>query len=66
MECLIYLSMAFLAAPEGVWINRTIFTGLVFVSVNLGITASTSKEWYEKRFGEEKVAGRWNMIPFVA
>lgn len=65
MECLIYLSLAFLAAPEGAWINRTILTGLVFVSVNLGVTASTSKEWYENKFGKEKVAGRWKMVPFI-
>ncbi len=65
VECLIYLSMAFLAAPEGAWINRTILAGLVFVSVNLGVTASTSKEWYENRFGKDKVSGRWKMIPLI-
>lgn len=65
MECLIYLSMAFLAAPERAWINRTILAGLVFVSVNLGVTSSTSKEWYETRFGKDKVSGRWKMIPSI-
>lgn len=65
VECLIYLSMAFLAAPEGAWINRTILAGLVFVSVNLGVTASTSKEWYEHRFGKDEVSGRWKMIPLI-
>jgi len=65
MECLIYLSLAFLAAPEGAWVNRTIFVGLIFVSVNLGVTASTSKDWYEKKFGKEKLVGKWKMLPFI-
>ena len=64
-ECLIYISLAFLAAPEGAWINRTILMGLVFVSVNLGVTASTTKEWYEMKFGKEKVSGRWKMLPLI-
>ena len=63
MECLIYLSLAFIAAPEGALINRTMFSTFVFVSANLTVTAATSKEWYERRFGREAVAHRWIMIP---
>ena len=62
-ECVIYASMAILAAPRGAWVNRTLLSVLAFVSVNLGITASTSKNWYAKKFGKETVERRWNMIP---
>lgn len=63
MECLIYLSLAFIAAPKGALINRTMFTALGFVSANLTVTAATSKEWYERKFGKEAVAHRWIMVP---
>ena len=62
-ECLLYLSLAFIAAPEGTLINRTIFCAFVFVSANLTVTAATSKEWYEQRFGKDAVAHRWIMVP---
>ncbi|MCJ1462287.1 hypothetical protein MMC07_000887 [Pseudocyphellaria aurata] len=64
-ECLIYLSLAFLAAPDGSLFNRTILTALMFVSINLSVTASTTMAWYAQKFGEEKVAGRWKMLPYV-
>lgn len=62
-ECLIYLSLAFIAAPKGALINRTMFTAFVFVSANLTVTAATSKDWYERKFGKEVVAHRWVMVP---
>lgn len=62
-ECLIYLSLAFIAAPKGALINRTMFTAFVFVLTNLTVTAATSKEWYERKFGKETVARRWIMAP---
>lgn len=62
-ECLLYLSLAFIAAPQGALINRTMFTAFVFVSANLTVTAATSKEWYERKFGKEAVAHRWIMVP---
>lgn len=65
MECLIYLSFAMISAPKGAILNKTMFTALIFVSTNLGVTASVSKEWYEKQFGKETVAGRWKMIPYL-
>ena len=62
-ECIIYTSMALIAAPPGTWINRTILCALIFVAVNLGVTASSTKSWYGLRFGKDKVAARWKLIP---
>lgn len=64
-ECLIYLSLAIIAAPEGESLNKTILAALVFVTVNLSITADASKDWYEAKFGKGSVAGRWRMIPLL-
>lgn len=64
-ECLIYLSLALIAAPQGKIVNQTVFLGLVFVAVNLGTTAAGTKRWYEGKFGEEKVRDKWRMIPFL-
>ena len=64
-ECVIYISLAILGAPEGAWVNKTLCSALLFVIANLGVTASTSKEWYAQKFGKDKVAERWKMIPFV-
>ena len=64
-DCVIYTSLAILGAPKGAWVNKTLCSALLFVIANLGVTASTSKEWYAQKFGKEKVAGRWKMIPFV-
>ncbi len=62
-ECLIYLSLTIISAPRGVVVNKTMFTAFIFVSTNLAVTASMSKEWYERKFGREAVASRWRMIP---
>jgi 3-oxo-5-alpha-steroid 4-dehydrogenase 3 len=35
------------------------------VAVNLGATAKGTKAWYEQKFGADKVAGQWLMIPPV-
>ncbi|TLS26913.1 hypothetical protein PpBr36_05220 [Pyricularia pennisetigena] len=64
-ECLIYISLAIAAAPEGQLFNKTILSGLVFVAVNLGLTAHGTRKWYETKFGADKVASRWTMIPLV-
>lgn len=64
-ECIIYLSLALLAAPSGELINKTLLSCLAFVAVNLGVTAGTSKEWYKQKFGEESMRGRWRMIPAI-
>lgn len=64
-ECMIYVSLIFIAAPEGQLVNKTLLSALVFVVVNLGVTADMNKQWYFQIFGKEKVENRWRMIPFV-
>ena len=64
-ECLIYFALAVVAAPEGQWINLSLTSALIFVTVNLGVTAGLARQWYEKRFGAEAVKRKWNMIPFI-
>lgn len=64
-ECFIYLSLAILTAPEGALLNSTVFAAFLFVSVNLTVTASITKEWYERKYGKDSVAHRWRMIPFL-
>ncbi|KAK3322370.1 hypothetical protein B0H66DRAFT_200977 [Apodospora peruviana] len=64
-ECLLYLSIAVAAAPAGVWCNRTLLCALIFVLVNLGVTASGTRKWYVEKFGIRPIADKWNMIPFV-
>ncbi|KAK2604234.1 hypothetical protein N8I77_007180 [Diaporthe amygdali] len=64
-ECLIYLSLAIVAAPEGHLCNQTLLSALIFVAVNLGVTARGTKSWYVDKFGSDKVARKKVMIPFV-
>jgi 3-oxo-5-alpha-steroid 4-dehydrogenase 3 len=64
-ECLVYLAIAWIAAPHGQIFNRSILGALMFVAVNLGATAKGTKAWYEQKFGADKVAGQWLMIPPV-
>ena len=64
-ECVIYLSLAIISAPRGAVINKTMFTAFLFVSTNLAVTASMTKEWYERKFGKELVAKRWKIMPSV-
>ncbi|KAK0623428.1 hypothetical protein B0T14DRAFT_427666 [Immersiella caudata] len=64
-ECLLYLSLAIAAAPQGEVANKTMLSVLFFVLVNLGLTASSTRQWYANKFGAEAVVRRWNMIPFI-
>ncbi|KAI5465587.1 hypothetical protein BGZ63DRAFT_108491 [Mariannaea sp. PMI_226] len=64
-ECLLYLALSRVAAPPGQLFNKSILFGLIFVAVNLGATASGTKKWYAEKFGTDKVANRWCMVPFV-
>ena len=64
-ECLIYMSIAYVAAPPGALFNRTVLCGLAFIAANLGSTASGTKEWSINKFGRENVTGKWKMIPFL-
>jgi 3-oxo-5-alpha-steroid 4-dehydrogenase 3 len=65
LEVLIYICLALLAAPDGRLVNWTVATGVLFVAVNLGVTAQGTKEWYVEQFGKEKVASRWKMVPGI-
>lgn len=62
-ECVIYLSLSFLAAPRGEMINKTVLCGFLFVLINLGVTAQNTKQWYKAKFGEDSVRGKWKVIP---
>ena len=64
-ECLIYLSIAIIAAPSAQLVNRTVFCAMIFVVVNLGVTADGTKTWYEQKFGQENVASRRRMVPII-
>ncbi|KAJ5477399.1 hypothetical protein N7539_007543 [Penicillium diatomitis] len=64
-ECVIYLSLTYLAAPPGQVVNKTMLSCLIFVVVNLGLTAQTTKIWYMQKFGRQAVQDRWLMIPYV-
>lgn len=64
-ECLLYLGLVVLAAPPGQIFNGTIFLGLSFVALNLGATATGTKQWYAQKFGADEVAEKWRMIPLV-
>lgn len=64
-ECVIYLALTFMAAPEGQWINGTVACAFVFVVVNLGVTAHGTHEWYEQKFGKKALVGRSKMVPLI-
>ena len=64
-ECVIYASLAVLAAPGDEWINMTMATVFIFVLVNLGASAESARTWSCEKFGKEKVKNKWRMIPFV-
>ncbi|KAF7187371.1 Polyprenol reductase, partial [Pseudocercospora fuligena] len=64
-ECLIYLSLAVIAAPRGSVLNWTFVSALTFVAINLGVTAYGTKEWYKQKFGDQAVYRRARMIPFI-
>ncbi|TQS36043.1 hypothetical protein Golomagni_03515 [Golovinomyces magnicellulatus] len=61
-ECLIYLSIALVSAPEGWVFNSTVLTGLSFVVANLAVTSDGTYRFYLERFGPEKMENKWRMI----
>lgn len=61
----VYVLLSFLAAPAGHAVNWTLVTAAIFTAVTLGITAAGTKDWYEQKFGKEKVSGRRRMIPWL-
>ena len=64
-ECAIYLALIFIAAPQGYWINKTLFTVLLFVVVELGVAAEMTRRWYVSKFGPASVDHKFCMIPGV-
>ncbi|EXJ89047.1 hypothetical protein A1O3_02111 [Capronia epimyces CBS 606.96] len=68
-ECGIYLALAVLGAPQGhgrtSFVNWTLFCALIFVAVNLGVTADGTRSWMMDKFPERKedIRRRWRMIP---
>ena len=65
MECIIYLSLAIMAAPKGRMVNWTLMANLLFVFVNLALVADRTKKWSIAKFGNERVMPRWRMIPLI-
>jgi 3-oxo-5-alpha-steroid 4-dehydrogenase 3 / polyprenol reductase len=64
-ECAIYLSLTFLAAPEGRLVNKTLLTAFIFVVIELGVSADISKRWYVQKFGADQVEYKRRMIPGI-
>lgn len=64
-ECIEYLGLALICAPSGHVFSRSVLCCLVFVVVNLGVTADGTRTWYVERFGAEKIRGKSRMMPFV-
>ena len=63
-ECLIYVALVKVSAPQSQLFNKTLLAGLFFVVANLGVTAKNTKAWYAEKFGARRVP-QWRMIPFV-
>jgi 3-oxo-5-alpha-steroid 4-dehydrogenase 3 len=64
-ECIEYVGLMVAAAAPDQYVNKTIASMLVFVVVNLGVTASGTYGWYAQRFGQDKVKGKARMIPLI-
>lgn len=64
-ECVIYLAMTLAGAPAGMLCNRTLACALLFVALNLGVTAQGTRRWYASKYGEAAVRGCWNLVPWV-
>ncbi|KAF2757834.1 hypothetical protein EJ05DRAFT_464717 [Pseudovirgaria hyperparasitica] len=64
-EVLIYTSLTILSAPRGNVVNWTVACGLVFVTVNLGVTAIGTRQFWICTWGQESVRGKANMIPLI-
>ncbi|KAL1889815.1 hypothetical protein Sste5346_008673 [Sporothrix stenoceras] len=64
-EFFLYVALSVVTAPEGKLFNRTVLSSLLFVLAGLGVTADRTKKWYAEKFGAERVAKKWRMVPFV-
>jgi 3-oxo-5-alpha-steroid 4-dehydrogenase 3 / polyprenol reductase len=77
MECIIYVALAVLDAPLSsehagrprisTPFNYTLLCGLIFVVVNLGVTADGTKKWQLQKFRDRasEIQARWKMIPWL-
>lgn len=53
-ECLLYLCLAILTAKDGEYLNSTLLCVLIFVVVNLGVTADGTKTWQLNKFRDRR------------
>lgn len=64
-DILIYASLCILHRFQ----NRVLLCALIWTVINLSITASETRVWYQKTFGDKYKAafprGRWTIIPFL-
>lgn len=64
-EIAIYALLSLLAAPSHALVNWTLICATTLVTVNLGVTALGARQWYTEKFGEQSIAGRKRMIPWI-
>lgn len=72
-ECIIYLSLAVLDAPPRQpsghlgFVNGTLLCAVVFVTVNLGVTAQGTRVWMLQKFPEKRaeIEKRYTMLPIL-
>lgn len=62
-ECLVYLGLTIMSAPRGRGpFNVTMWTALIFVGVNLGVTSMLNREWYVGKFGKMSMEGLFSQF----
>jgi 3-oxo-5-alpha-steroid 4-dehydrogenase 3 len=66
-ECVLYISLAVIAAPPGYFVNWNLFCALIFVAVNLGVTADGTKRWMLAKFPDHRteIESRRKLIPIL-
>ena len=64
-ECKLYMCLELMATPPRAWVNWTMLCALIFVAVNLGITADVSKTWAVGTFGSERIKNKARIMPDV-
>lgn len=66
-ECVLYGALAVIAAPPGSIINWNLVCALIFVAVNLGVTADGTKRWMLSKFPDRRIdiERRWNLIAML-
>ncbi|KNC54547.1 uncharacterized protein AMSG_10396 [Thecamonas trahens ATCC 50062] len=59
-EVIVYFAIA----AAGRW-HHALTTGVLFVVINLAVTASATAEWYVAKFGQDAIVGKARLIPGV-